>query len=124
MTTTVTLKNQRGSLTGLLATTDAQRFDAFDADDALGEIVSDLESTGLLEAIDLARVKAILQKYVGGSSATTNAVGVTRAGDAVDAGQKAAAVVRANIEHNAEVGRGYRDFWSQKNQELRDSIRK
>jgi hypothetical protein len=109
MTKRIKVTNQLGPL----QTRDAERFDAFDSATALGAIVSALESTGLVEGIDLARIKAILQKYVGGSSATTNAVGVTRAGDAVDAGQKAAAVVRANIEHNAEVGRGYRDFWSQ-----------
>src|SRR6202035_3298090 len=112
------------NLFGPLQTRDAERFDAFDATDALGEIVSDLESTGLVEPIDLARIKAILQKYTGGSS-TTNQLGGSRAGDAADArdaadvaGRQAAAAVARNISHNQSVARGYADFWNQKNQEL------
>jgi hypothetical protein len=109
---------------GPLQTTDSPRFDAFDTADALGEIVSDLESTGILEPIDLARVKTILLKYVGGSCATTNQLGVTRAGDAADAGRQAAAAVARNIAHNQSVATGYRDFWDKKNAEYQATIRR
>ena len=129
MTTRIKLTNQVGPL----QTRDSERFDAFDADEALGEIVSDLESIGLLEAVDLARIRAILTKYTGASS-TTNHLGGSRAGDsadardaadaAADAARKSAAAVARIVSHNAEVGRGYRDFWDKKNAELRDSVRR
>jgi hypothetical protein len=114
--TTISLKNLRGSLS--LRTQDAPRHDA------LGTTLADIETNcGLLDPADLAKVRAILEKYTGASS-TTNQLGGSRAGDAADAGRMAAAVVRATVEHNAEVGRGYRDFWSQKNAEYAASIRK
>jgi hypothetical protein len=104
-----------------------ERFDAFDAADALGEIVSDLESIGLLEPIDLARVKAILQKYTGASS-TTNQLGGSRAGDAADAtadaARKSAAAAARNIEHNQSVAAGYKTFWDKNLAENRASIRR
>lgn len=105
---------------GPLQTTDSPRHDA------LGSALAEIEiSLGVLDPTDLAKVRAILQKYVGGSSATTNAVGVTRAGDAADAaGRQAAARVRANIENNEKVALGYRTFWDARNQELRDSVRR
>jgi hypothetical protein len=115
---------------GPLQTTDSPRFDAFDTADALGEIVSDLEGLGLLEPIDLARIRAILTKYTG-NSGVTNTTGVTRAGDAADAldaahaaGRQSAAKVRGQAEHIAKVANGYRDFWDRKNRELRDSVRR
>jgi hypothetical protein len=74
-----------------------------------------------LEPIDLARVKAILQKYIGGSG-VTNAIGVTRTGDAADAGRQAATRVRANIELNQAVASGYKAFWDIKNAEPASSI--
>jgi hypothetical protein len=119
--TTIRLTNQSGSLIGPVETRDSQRFD--DADDALGTVLADLETLGLLEPIDLARVRAILQKYSSGG--LTNALGSTSStGDAEDSGRRAAAAVARNIAHNQSVARGYADFWSQKNQELRDSIRR
>jgi hypothetical protein len=117
--TTLSLKNQRGSLS--LRTTDAARY----AEDSLGEVLASLEtSVGLLEPGDLSRIKAILQKYVGGSSASTNQVGITRAGDAADAGRKAAAAVARNIENNQAVARSYKTFWDARNRELSESIRR
>jgi hypothetical protein len=116
--TTIRLTNQSGSLIGPVETRDSQRFD-----DALGNVLADLETLGLLEPIDLARVRAILQKYSSGG--LTNALGSTSStGDAEDSGRRAAAVVARNIAHNQSVARGYADFWSKKNQELRDSIRR
>jgi hypothetical protein len=86
--------------------------------------LAEIEVTfGLLAPDDLAKVRAILEKYTGASS-TVNSMGIARAGDAADAGRKAAAVVRASVEHNAKVASGYRDFWAKKNAELRDSIRR
>jgi hypothetical protein len=115
--TTTSLKNLRGSLS--TRTQDAPRHDA------LGTTLADIETNfGLLDPSDLAKVRAILEKYTGASSSTTNKLGGSRAGDAADAARMAAAVVRATVEHNAEVGRGYRDFWSQKNAEYAASIRK
>ena len=108
---------------GPLQTMDSQRFDAFDTATALGEIVSRLESIGVLEPVDLARIKAIMEKYTG-NSGVTNATGGTRAGDAEDSGRQAAASVARNIAHNQAVASGYADFWSKKNQELSDSIRR
>jgi hypothetical protein len=107
-------------------TTDAARY----AEDSLGEALANLEtSIGLLEPGDLSRIKAILQKYCGGSASVTTATGITRAGDAasadaVDAARKSAAAVASNISHNQAVAAGYRTFWDGKNRELRDSIRR
>jgi len=73
--TTLSLKNQCDSLIGPLKTTDAARY----AEDSLGEALANLEtSIGLLEPGDLSRIKAILQKYVGGPSARVNQVGIIR----------------------------------------------
>jgi len=100
-------------------TRDAARY----AESALGEVLAALETRlGLLEPGDLSRMKAILQKYVGGSSANTNQLGITRAGDVADVGRQAAAVVRAHVENNQAVAAVYRDFWAVKNAELRASI--
>jgi hypothetical protein len=111
-------------MTEPVQTRDAVRY----PEDSLGAALANLESSiGLLEPGDLSRIKAILQKYVGGSGASTNQVGMTRAGeagDAADAGRQAAAVVRANIENNVKVAGGYRTFWDAKNRELRESIRR
>jgi hypothetical protein len=117
----IKLTNQFGSLIGPLRTTDAARYD----DDAIGEFLADLESNlGLLDPGDLSHVKGILSKYVGRSNGTNSLRATTPSSDAADAGRQAAMRVRANIEHNAEVGRGYRDFWDRKNAELTASIRK
>jgi hypothetical protein len=100
------------------------------AEDSLGAALANLEtSIGLLEPGDLSRIKAILQKYCGGSASVTNATGVTRAGDAahadaVDAARESAAGVARNISHNQSVARGYKTFWDANNRELRDSIRR
>jgi hypothetical protein len=108
-------------MTEPVCTMDAARYD----ESELGAALADLEtSIGILEPGDLSRIKAILQKYCGGSASVTNATGVTRAGDAADAARQAAAVVRANIEHNQAVAAGYRTFWDGKNCELRAAIRR
>jgi hypothetical protein len=114
---------------GPLQTRDA-RFDAFDADDALTGIVTDLEGLGLLHPIDLARVKAILEKYTG-NSGVTNATGVTRAGDAADArdaadaaGRAAGAKVRAQVEHIQGIAKNYNAFWDRNAEENARSIRR
>jgi hypothetical protein len=108
-------------MTEPVRTMDAARYD----ESELGAALADLEtSIGILEPGDLSRIKAILQKYCGGSASVTNATGVTRAGDAADAARQAAAVVRANIEHNQAVAAGYRTFWDGKNCELRAAIRR
>lgn len=109
-------------MTEPVRTRDAQRFDNFDTATALGEIVAALESPGLLEPIDLARVKAVLQKYVGGSASVTTATGVTRAGDAVDAARQGAARARAGVEAIQSVNAANKAFWDGKSRELRDSI--
>src|SRR5258708_40285572 len=97
MTTTIKLKNQRGTLLGPLRTTDSPAA-------AIGDFFSDLETTlGLLDAIDLSRIRAILEKYTGGSS-TVNGLGMARAGDAADAGRAAGRKVAAEISHNQSVG--------------------
>jgi len=107
-------------------TMDAARY----SEDSLGEALANLEtSIGLLEPGDLSRIKAILQKYCGGSASVTNATGMTRAGDAahadaVDAARESAAGVARNISHNQSVARGYKTFWDANNRELRDSIRR
>jgi hypothetical protein len=80
-------------------------------------------SLGTLSDDDVERIEAILQKYTGASSTTTQ-MGVSRAGDAADVGARGAATVRANIEHNQSVATGYRDFWDAKNAELARSIRR
>jgi type IV secretory pathway TrbL component len=108
---------------GPLQTTDSPRHDA------LGSALAEIEiSLGVLDPADLAKVRAILQKYVGGSSANVNELGIVRASDASDAadaaGRQAAAGVARNIAHNQSVARGYADFWDRKNQELHDSVRR
>jgi hypothetical protein len=115
-------------LGSLVETTDAVRFDAFDGDTALGQIVAALESPGLLEPMDLARVRAILTKYTG-NSGVTNGVGVTSAGDAADArdaadasARAAGAKVRAQVGHIAAVNLANRTFWDARNAELAASI--
>src|ERR1700722_8222443 len=105
--TTIYLKGQRGSLSQ--RTQDAPRHDA------LGTILADIEiNFGLLDSADLGEVRRILEKYVGARCANTNQLGITRARDASDAcdsARKAAAAVRATLERNAEVARGYKTFW-------------
>jgi hypothetical protein len=107
---------------GPLQTTDSPRHDD------LGSALAEIEiSLGVLDPTDLAKVRAILQKYVGGFSANVNELGIVRAGDAadaVDAARKSAADVARNIAHNQSVARGYADFWDKKNAELRDSVRR
>jgi hypothetical protein len=102
-------------------TTDAARYD----EGSLGAALANLEtSIGLLEPGDLSRIKSILQKYCGGSAATTNATGSTRAGDAVDAARQGAARARAGVEAIQSVNAANKAFWDGKNRELRDSIRR
>jgi hypothetical protein len=118
---TTTSFTQFGSLLiGPLETRDAQRY----GDDAVGEILSDFEAGGLLPPGDLSRLKAILQKYFGGSVGATNRLGSTSSTDAADAGRQAALRVRANLAHNQSVASGYRDFWDKRNEELAASIRR
>jgi trimeric autotransporter adhesin len=120
----IAMKTLSLRMTEPVRTMDAARY----SEDSLGEALANLEgSIGLLEPGDLSRIKAILQKYCGGSASVTNATGITRAGDeahadAVDAARKSAAAVAGNISHNQSVAAGYRDFWHGKNRELRDSI--
>jgi hypothetical protein len=106
-------------MTGPLQTLDAideSRFgDAMFAE--IRQIAGDL-----LDDDQLAKIRATVEKYSG--AGVTNGAGITRAGDAADAGRKAAAVVRANIENNQAVAAGYKNFWDGKNRELRDSIRR
>jgi hypothetical protein len=112
----ISLKNQFGTLVGPLHTQDARH----DDDEAVDRIMHGIKnSLGVLSLLDVAKIRAVLEKYVGGSS-TVNGMGIARAGDASDAGAR----VRANVENNAKVASGYRDFWDKKNQELRDSIRR
>jgi len=91
-------------------------------DDSVGRIMAGVKnSLGILDPVDVERIESILQKYTGGRT-VTNATGVTRSGDAIADGRKAAAVVARNIAHNKAVSNGYRDFWDVKNAELRASI--
>jgi hypothetical protein len=70
---------------------------------------------------DLAKVRAILEKYVGGGDYTTTALGTTsRDNGARDAGRN----VAAQIAHTQTDAAGYRTFWDKKNAELRDSVRR
>jgi hypothetical protein len=108
---------------GPLRTTDSPRHDD------LGSALAEIEiSLGVLDPSDLAKLRAILQKYCAGSSATTNATGITRAGDSLDAadaaGRQAAAKARGQAEHIQAVANSYRTFWDARNQELRDSVRR
>jgi hypothetical protein len=104
-------------MTEPVRTMDAARYD----ESNLGAALADLEtSIGILEPGDLSRIKAILQKYCGGSASVTNATGVTRAGDganaaAVDAARESAAGAARNISHNQAVAAGYRTFWDAQN---------
>jgi hypothetical protein len=126
----IKLKNQIGSLIGPVHTLDAIDESRFSDESRFGDMMlAEIRqiSGDLLDADQLAKIAATVKKYSGGG--VTNGAGVTRAGDAantdaVDAARSAAARVRKTIEHNASVGRGYRDFWDGKNRELRDSIRR
>jgi hypothetical protein len=115
----IKLKNQIGSLIGPVHTLDA--IDEARFGDAMFAEIRQIAGE-LLDDDQLARIKATVEKYSGGG--VTNGAGVTRAGDAADAGRQAAAVVARNIAHNQSVARGYADFWDRKNQELRDSVRR
>jgi hypothetical protein len=116
--TTIRLRQRGSLLTGPVPTQDAPRHDT------LSSTMNDIErGVGVLDPDDLAEVRRILQKYTGASS-TTNQLGGSRAGDTADAGRAAAARVRANVENNAKVASGYRDFWTARNKELADSIRR
>jgi hypothetical protein len=48
---------------------------------------------------------------------------VAEVNETAERGRQAAAKVKAELDHNATVGRGYREFWNKKSAELRDSIR-
>jgi hypothetical protein len=108
--TTIKLKNQRGTLVGPLHTTDSVA--TGDAD-----TWADWDTTiAALSADELAKVKAIMEKYSGGSSGTTtNKLGATNTGDARSKYQ-------GQVEHTRTVAAGYRDFWDKKNAELAASI--
>jgi hypothetical protein len=109
--TTIKLSGLHGSLIGPLRTTDARH----EADDALSDMLTDMESGGLLDPDDLAKIKTILQKYVGGG--VTNELGAT-----VPTGDAARAKYQGQVEHTRTVAAGYRDFWDKKNAELAASI--
>jgi hypothetical protein len=116
----IKLTNQRGSLVGPLHTHDAPRHDT------LGTALNGIEvSLGVIDRADLAKIRAVLEKYVGGSS-TVNGMGIARAGDSAsaDVGRRAAAVVRANVENNQKVALGYKTFWDQNARDNMAAIRR
>jgi hypothetical protein len=49
---------------------------------------------------------------------------VAEVNDAAERGRQAAAKVKAELDHNAAVGRRYREFWDQKAQDFGRSIRR
>jgi hypothetical protein len=78
----------------------------------LGSVLNDLEFSGLLDPDDLLVIRSIFARYTGASSTVTGSLGIARAGDvAADQGRRAAATVRANVENNQAVARGYKEFW-------------
>ena len=112
--TTLQLKNQRGSLVGPLATTDARYND--ERADAIGAALWDIQSSlqGLLDPADLASIKATLAKY-GSPSATTTQSGITSGDSARDQQGDMRARQRAkNLEqqaHTAAINAQNRAFW-------------
>jgi hypothetical protein len=82
-----------------------------------------LEALGLLEPIDLARVRAILQEYSSGGLA--NELGATTPStDAADAGRQAAARVRAGVEHIQGIAKNYKAFWDRNAEQNARSIQR
>jgi hypothetical protein len=85
----------------------------------VGRILAAIQNAvGTLNRDDVARIESILQRYTG--SGTVNKLGAAMPNsDATDAGKRAAAGVRAELSHNAQVAENYRTFWDRKNAELR-----
>jgi hypothetical protein len=117
----IKLTNQHGLLE-TIETTDASFDEARFGEMMFAEIRQ--IASDQLDADQLARIRATLEKFGHGFSASVNELGIVRTGDAADAARASARRVAENIKNNKSVAAGYKAFWDRNLAENRASIRR